>query len=296
MLSSLKNRIKIDPIIHKKGAQIDMLRLDLIHPVVSGNKLFKLSEYLYETLRTDHKTILTFGGAYSNHLHATAYACQSLNIRCIGIVRGKAHEINSQTIDDCKHMGMEIHYADRETFRRLFEQTNTEEIKNLFGDCMVVPSGGLGLMGARGASLITNSIPENVYTHLCLAVGSATTLAGIMMNDRNEKIIAFPALKGMNDLTERLNKMGIQDTDRVSVCADFHFGGFARKTPDLINFMNEFYTQYRIPLDFVYTGKLMFGIFEMLNRQAFPQGSRILAFHTGGLQGNRSLPKNTLSY
>lgn len=296
MLSLLKNPIKIDPIYQKKGVRVDMLRLDLIHPLVSGNKLFKLSEYLYEALRSGHKTILTFGGAYSNHLHATAYACQSLGIRCIGVVRGSALEIDSRTIEDCKKMGMEIHYADRVTFRRIFESAQPDEIKNMFGDCLIVPSGGMGLAGAKGASLIINSVPEDMYSHLCLTVGSATTLAGIMQKERNEKILAFPALKGMNDLEDRLFSMGVSDTNRLSVSAGFHFGGFARRNPELTTFMDNFYLQHQIPLDFVYTGKLMYGISEMIEHESFTDGSRILAFHTGGLQGNRSLPSNTLCY
>lgn len=296
MQTYFKNNPKISHIGEKNGVNIDILRLDQIHPVVSGNKLFKLTRYLDEALTSTHKTLLTFGGAYSNHLHATAYACQILGLKCHGLVRGSAHEINSETISDCKKMGMKIHYIDRTTYRRIFEELHQEDLKKEYGDCTIVPSGGFGLKGADGASDIMKCIPPDTYSHICVALGSGTTIAGLLLKKREEHILAFPALKGMTDIEYRMRKMGVQDLSRLIVSADYHFGGFAKRNRELVDFMNQFYTSYKIPLDMIYTGKMMFGVFRMIDEGYFPAGSRILTIHTGGLQGNHSLPENTLCY
>lgn len=300
LLSFMGSKISIDHLIKQETniqkITLDILRLDKIHETVSGNKLFKLSEYLDEALRSDHKTMLTFGGFYSNHFTATAFACNLLGLKSIGIVRGNEAESTSTTITDCRNMGMEIHFLERADFKKISEKTTNEDLIIKFGKHTLVPLGGYGIKGAIGAAHITDFIPENKYTHICVAVGTATTLAGLLLNNRTEKIMAFPALKGLADIYERLYALGVTDTERLVVFPDFHFGGFAKKNPELLNFMNEFYHDHLIPLDFVYTGKMMFGIINLLHQNLFPHDARILAVHTGGLQGNRSLPEGTLCF
>lgn len=296
-ISNLKEiSVEISPDINKNGVLINILRLDKIHPVISGNKIFKLIEYLDEALQTEEKTLLTFGGAYSNHLHATGFVCHQSGIKSIGIVRGETIEMNSPTLTDCLSLGMELHFIGRNDFKKIAEVPRAQEIYRQFGKCTIVPAGGYGKMGASGASKILDFIPLNTFTYIGAAVGTATTLAGLMYRERTEKILAFPALKGMTDMPVRLNHLGAKSTNRLITIPDYHFGGFGKKRPELLNFMNSFYTEYHIPLDFVYTGKMMYGIFDLAEKGFFPPGSKILAIHSGGLQGNRSLPDNALIY
>lgn len=278
--------------------RLSVLRLDTIHPVISGNKLFKLKEYLKEACLTNHRTLLTFGGAFSNHLSATAYATKLAGIRSIGLVRGEESETNSHTIAFCKEQGMAIYFLDRKTFRQLSENPDESYLNKSFGPHLTVPSGGFGVKGAMGAADILRLIPRHQFTHLAVAVGSATTLAGLLMGSRQEKILAFPALKGLHDIPERLEKMGIplSGIDKTIIIDKYHFGGFAKKNERLIQFLNNFYDENKISLDFVYTGKMMYGIEELISQRFIPSGSHILAIHTGGLQGNLSLPPATLHY
>ncbi|MEO6683011.1 MAG: pyridoxal-phosphate dependent enzyme [Ginsengibacter sp.] len=276
--------------------KISMLRLDKVHPVISGNKLFKLSYYLQETLLTPHKTIITFGGAYSNHLAATAYACKLLNIKCIGLVRGEKPAILSDTLVFCRKNEMELEFLSREEYRKIASKPEHAFLKEKYGDHCLIPEGGYSTKGMLGASLICDYYTSNQYTHICLPVGTATTLAGIIKNtNTSTNIIGFPALKGMMDISERLHFLKIENFSNLSLVHDYHFGGFGKKTPKLVYFMNQFYREQQIPLDVVYTAKMMFGVQDMVQKKYFPAGSDILCIHTGGLQGHRSI-KEMLEY
>ncbi len=279
-----------------RDVAVSMLRLDQIHSQVSGNKLFKLRNYIDEAFQSEHKTILTFGGAFSNHLVATAYACEKLGLKSIGIVRGEAHEPISHSLKKCQKFGMRIHYLDRTNFARISFSENNESLHRQFGDFTQVPTGGYGPKGAAGASDILNLVPQNVYSHLCVAVGSGATVAGLLLRKRTEKIYAFPAIKGMYDIPERIAACGAEYNDRLAVIGDFHFGGFARKNAVLFQFMNEFFVHHKIPLDFVYTARMMYGVMNLIYKNHFPAGSHILCIHTGGLQGNASIESGVLSF
>lgn len=279
-----------------KNISLFMLRLDEIHKEISGNKLFKLYYFLKRAIATDHKTILTFGGAYSNHLIATAFACKKVGVKSIGIVRGEKPEKLSSTLLQCLDFGMQIKFVDRKFYKVFAEKTSNELFRTEFGDHLFVPMGGYGKEGAKGASLISDLIPKNQFTHICIPVGTATTLSGLLLAKRKEKIVAFPALKGLNDIPESLAACGVEDSDQLIMINDYHFEGFAKKNDQLLDFMNEFYLQNQIPLDFVYTGKMMFGVMDLLQKGFFSPGSKVLCLHTGGLQGNQSLSKNDLCY
>lgn len=288
---------KISPILPQRSdLHLYMLRLDALHPIVSGNKLFKLKYYLEEALQSTHRTLLTFGGAYSNHLAATAYAAREAGLRSIACVRGEEGRKPSHTLDFCRSQQMEIHFMERELYRQISETPHEDFLTSRFGPHITIPSGGFGVMGARGARDIADFIPENSFSHICVAVGTATTLAGLLMAGRKEKIIAFPALKGMTDIPERLRKLTVQNTIQPEVMQDYSFGGFGKWNMDLISYMNRFYKVNNIPLDFVYNAKMMFGITDLIRKGFFPPGSHILAIHTGGLQGNDSLPANLLAF
>lgn len=292
----LDQAVGIQHLDNIRGVSIDILRLDTIDPFISGNKLFKLFEYLNKALTVGPRRILTFGGAYSNHLIATAKVCSLLQLPCTGIVRGEANEIDSVIIDECKALGMEIQFMDRSSYREIAEQPDIKKLQQHFGPATIVPMGGYGQEGVAGAAMISNHIPENTYTHIATSVGTGTTLAGLLRKKKAQKILAYPAIKGMTDLIDRIHTLGVSDTSGLEIIPDFHFGGFAGHNETLICFINDFYTKYEVPLDFVYTGKMMFGAMSQIRDNYFHAGARVLAIHTGGLQGNRSLPEGTLVF
>ncbi|MEO6638198.1 MAG: pyridoxal-phosphate dependent enzyme [Ginsengibacter sp.] len=298
------DRIKIQPEINalqgnfgnEDSVQVSMLRLDKIHPVISGNKLFKLRYFLEEANNSTHKTIITFGGAYSNHLAATAFACKAEGIRCVGIVRGDESPSLSPTLRFCIENGMQLAFVSRDTYRNIDDKFR-EGLLSKYGHHTLMPEGGFAIKGAKGAEDIMKLFNEEDYSHICCPVGTATTLGGLINGSDNYTcILGFNVLKNLNDIEERLKKLNVTRAVMCKIIDDYHFGGYAKKNPALIKFMNDFYTENGIPLDFVYTGKMMFGVSELVKGNYFPAGSRILCIHTGGLQGNSSLPSGMLHF
>lgn len=268
-----------------------MLRLDTVDPVVSGNKLFKLHYYLEEAIKTN-KQIITFGGAYSNHLVACAHACYKSGITCTGIIRGEQPKKLSHSLMSCSKDGMNLKFIPRHEYDHINEQ---EFVLNKFPNpenYLIIPEGGYGAPGVRGAITIAG-LYGNEFSHVCLAVGTGTTLAGIIQAGKGHKVLGFNVTN--DDIERRLPALKV-NSKNYQIINDFTFGGYARKSTELLNFMNEFYGENKIPTDFVYTGKMMFGIFELLKNNFFPPGCKILAIHTGGLQGNLSLPEGTLLF
>ncbi|MBL0183543.1 MAG: pyridoxal-phosphate dependent enzyme [Chitinophagaceae bacterium] len=287
-----------DDQFQQKQVAVSVLRLDKIHPVVSGNKLFKLHYFLQEALLSSHKTILTFGGAWSNHLAATAYACSFLGLKSIGIVRGEEPAELSHTLQQCLNDGMQLKFISRQQYAQNDNAEFIQSLKNEFGEWILVPEGGYHPLGAKGAALIMELTSKN-YSHICTAMGTATTLAGLLMAaEPFQKIIGIPVLKGMTDMEQRLQYLTGYKTlpGNFELLDDYHFGGYAKKTGELIQFMNQCWQQYQLPLDFVYTAKMFYAVTDQVKKDHFPKGSNILCLHTGGLQGNRSLPANTLNF
>ncbi len=282
----------------ERNIRLLVLRLDKIHPVISGNKLFKLHFFLEEAINRSIKTIVTYGGAYSNHLHATAYACKLAGLNAIGIVRGEQSSNLSPTLVSCIENGMQLIFVSREKYA--LQNTDNLIAGRLTGngDYLVIPEGGYDPIGAKGASLIMTLAKPLGSTHICCAVGTTTTVAGLLQDCReNETIIAVPVLKNMHDINDRINFLNKDTTIRTPVVFDgFHFGGYAKKTDDLISFMNDIYIKYQLPTDFVYTGKMIFAIMEKIKAGYFKEGNIITCLHTGGLQGNASLKPGTLVF
>jgi 1-aminocyclopropane-1-carboxylate deaminase len=280
--------------LSEKGVFVTVLRLDKIHEEVSGNKLYKLHYFLEACLQTTHKTMLTFGGAFSNHLIATAFLCKEKGIRSIGIVRGEEPTKLSHTLLRCKALGMHLHFISRNDYKNI---DDTDSLKNTFGNCVIVPEGGYGIDGARGAALIMDIIKKENASHICTCVGTATTLAGLLLNNSSAQIIAVPVIKNMIDIHERIQQLtGSTYEDNLVVFGDYHFGGYAKYNDELLQFMNNFYNDYNIPTDFVYTAKMMYAIFDKIENGYFKKGSKIICLHTGGLQGNKSLAKDNLIF
>ena len=283
------NELKND-LYANNNVKITMLRLDEIHPVISGNKLFKLYYFLKDAVNSSRKKIITFGGAFSNHLAATAFACKEMNLECIGIVRGEKPAILSHTLVFCMENGMQLQFISRASYQKINEKDFLEELKNKYGESILIPEGGFSIKGKEGAELITQFFGDKKFTHVCLPVGTATTFAGIVDSNRNEsEIIGLGVLKNLHDIEKRFHELEVNPERKYSFIGDYHFGGYAKKTDELISFINKFYDQHKIPLDFVYTGKMMFGVNDLIQKKYFPEGADILCIHTGGLQGNESL-------
>ncbi len=279
-----------------KNITVTVARLDKIHSEVSGNKLFKLHYFVQACLQTNHKTLLTFGGAYSNHLVATAYICNANKLKCIGIVRGEKPAHLSHTLLRCIELGMQLKFISRENYR---EQSSAllNSLSTEFGGFTLVPEGGYSNEGAKGASLIMDVVNNDIYSHICTCVGTATTLAGLLLKKKpHQQIIAIPVIKNMKDISGRLTFLEIEEHNQPIIFDEYHFGGYAKYTEELITFMNYFYKEEQIPTDFVYTAKMMYAITDKLKNDYFPSGSNILCLHTGGLQGNKSLKENSLIF
>ena len=285
-----------DKLFEKSELEVFMLRLDEIHPIISGNKLFKLIYFLKEAKESFNKTIATFGGAYSNHLAATAFACEKLNINAVGIVRGEKPKILSNTLQFCLQHGMQLEFSSRSLYKNK-DVEFLQGLKNKYGEHILIPEGGFSVKGKQGASMIKHYFADKNFTHVCLPVGTATTFAGIVdFNENDTEIIGFGVLKNLDDIFERFEELKVESSNKYTFIGNYHFGGYAKKTPELLSFMNQFYAKYSVPLDFVYTAKMMFGVYDLINKKYFEPGSKILCIHTGGLQGNDSLAEGKLIF
>ncbi|MFM6923859.1 MAG: 1-aminocyclopropane-1-carboxylate deaminase/D-cysteine desulfhydrase [Ferruginibacter sp.] len=288
-----------DELFIQKQVTVSVLRLDKIHPVISGNKLFKLHYFLEEALAAKQDTILTFGGAYSNHLAATAFVCKALHLKSIAVVRGEKPAVLSSTLQQCVKNGMKLKFISRELYAQKDQVVLFEELKNELSNCMIVPEGGYAPAGAKGAALIMDLIKYNSYTHICTASGTATTTAGLLLAVKpGQIVVSLPVLKGMTDNKTRIKELtgNTDDFKNLLILDDYHFGGYAKKTSELIDFMNDCWEKYKLPLDFVYTAKMLYGIIDSIKKDRFEKGSKILCVHTGGLQGNKSLPLKSLLF
>ena len=287
-----------DDLFDQKKVTVSVLRLDKLHEIVSGNKLFKLHQFLQIAIQRSQEGIVTFGGPYSNHLVATAYACKEIGLKSIGIVRGEQPAVLCHTLQACLTHGMDLKFITRHQYDKKDQPEFLESINLDYPNFLAVPEGGYHPLGAEGASLIMNWIPNNT-THICCAVGTATTLAGILKAlKKDQQLIGFPILKNMRDIEQRIAFLSTTpyNAQQLQIMDDYHFGGYAKKTKELIDAMNTLYEKHQLPTDFVYTGKMMFGVIDCILKDFFQKGSNILCIHTGGLQGNLSLQPASLKF
>jgi 1-aminocyclopropane-1-carboxylate deaminase len=294
MLSGLAfNDISVDDIssFYQKEIEVDILRLDKISPVVSGNKWFKLRYYLEEAKALHKKGILTFGGAWSNHIIATAAICKMNGLKSIGIIRGEEPQKFSATLLKAKELGMQLVFISRTAYQN-------KEIPAAFitEEYYIVNEGGYGEFGAKGASTILNYCTKS-YTHYCCAVGTGTMMAGLINAvSPAQQVLGISVMKNNTVLEEMIQTLVTNKKNNWKLTHDYHFGGYAKHQPALFRFMNEFYRQTGIPSDFVYTGKLFYAISDLIEKNYFPPNSKLLLVHSGGLQGNISLPSGTLIF
>jgi 1-aminocyclopropane-1-carboxylate deaminase len=282
------------PAILNGDITMDILRLDKMDSVISGNKWFKLRVYLEEAL-TNKEALLTFGGAYSNHILAAACAAARCGLRSIGIIRGEKPPQLSPTLLDAAGLGMQLIFIGRQEYNQKNDPAFIQQLQKKFGFPCIIPEGGQGITGVKGASAIHDFIKKDYYTHIACATGTGTMLAGLAARaGSDQQLIGIHVLKGLEHWKPPVTP-GIA-TGNISLVHDYHFGGYAKKNDVLLDFMNEWYLSTGIPSDFVYTGKLFYGIMDMIKKNYFPAKSRVLVIHSGGLQGNRSLPPKSLVF
>mgnify|MGYP000521183206 CR=1 FL=1 len=274
--------------------QAAMLRLDLLHGAVSGNKWFKLQCNVAAARAQGRDHIVTFGGAYSNHLAATAAACQLAGISCTAVVRGEAAPALSHTLQVAQAQGMHLHFVTRAQYR---EKEKTDWTA-LFPNAYIVPEGGHNAAGAEGCEEILAIRDVSAFTHIICAVGTGTTLAGLINSaGPRQQLRGYVVLKGAEYLSAAVKDLLKKEhTAQWELVHKHHGGGYAKVTPDLLAFMNQFFAETQIPLDVVYTGKLVQGFKKEVAAGVFPAGSRVLLIHSGGLQGNLSLKPGVLDY
>jgi 1-aminocyclopropane-1-carboxylate deaminase/D-cysteine desulfhydrase-like pyridoxal-dependent ACC family enzyme len=300
MQSLLFESITVDEIdilaIEEKNIRVSVLRLDKIHPTISGNKWFKLKYYLEDAVAQKKDHLVTFGGAYSNHIIATAAVGKLFSFRTSGIIRGERPKNLSHTLLLAGEYGMKLIFTGREQYR---SKKVPKELEDLSDEIYLINEGGCGHLGIKGAAEILDHCKEEKFSHIACAVGTSTMMAGLVKASLpHQETIGVGVIKDERGLKAELFSLLSSEEKEKSfqLVTDYHFGGYAKHKTELINFMNDFYKKTSIPTDFVYTGKLFFGILNMIRNNSFPNHSNILIIHSGGLQGNFSLPKRTLIF
>lgn len=275
---------------------ISLLRLDQLHPIVSGNKWYKLRFYIQEAIDKKASFIASFGGPYSNHLVAMAYAAKQNKLGSIGYVRANKSEPITPSLAEAIAYGMQLEFIGRTDFQSIKNELIEKNKQAASTSIYFIDEGGYGRLGAKGAAtMLTNQTSE--FDYIIAAVGTGTMLAGIINAAKpHQKIIGIPVLKNETSLEAEINALVLNKHVDWKLLHQFHQGGYAKINPALIQFMNNLWTLEKIPTDIVYTGKLLFAVKALIQDNYFITNSKILIIHSGGLQGNRSLPKNTLLF
>jgi 1-aminocyclopropane-1-carboxylate deaminase len=298
----IKNQQVFLPELERAKVQLFVKREDEIHPDVSGNKFRKLKYNLQAAKTQGLKKIVTFGGAFSNHILATAVAGKHSGLTTIGVIRGEELGVDlektlqqNSTLQKAYKNGMQFVFVSREAYRQKKEAQFLKNLKDQFGDFYLIPEGGTNTLAVQGCEeILTNE--DQVFDYICCCAGTGGTVSGLINTaTKHQEVLGFPALKG--DFLAKEIEPYITGKRNWKLIMDYHFGGYAKYQPELIHFINRFKEKTKIPLGPVYTGKMMFGILEMIQKGQFKEGSSILAIHTGGLQGiqgfnNRILKKD----
>ena len=290
-----------DPRLARLKVQLYVLRLDLFSKELSGNKYFKLKHNIEAAKEQGCTTLLSFGGAYSNHIHALALAGQYYGMKTIGIIRGERHEPLNPTLQDAEKAGMALHYVSRQQYRLKskpeFIACLPEPLQQQFKQAYVIPEGGSNALGVKGCM----EIVDHIYHHLSddfdaivLPCGTAATLAGVAAATNNDKkVIGVSVLKNADYLADEctafIRAVTNAPANHWQILHDYHHGGYAKTSTALLRFIAEFTGLHEIPLEPVYSGKMFYGLYDWLSKQAVSsvEGLRIVAIHTGGLQGAR---------
>lgn len=275
--------------IQYQQIKIDIKRLDLVHPQISGNKFFKLKYNFLEAQKLGYRKILTFGGAYSNHIAATAFAAHHFGFESVGIIRGQElvdRPLNT-TLQTAQKFQMKLHFVSREQYRLKQQHDYLSTLKQEFSDHYIIPEGGTNSLAILGCQEILNTEDKLNYDLICCAVGTGGTIAGLIESiTTQQSVLGFSALKGhfLNDeVAQLLSPEATQKNWKI--IDDYCQGGYAKTSTALLQFMQQFEATYAIPLEQVYTAKMLYGLFNLIDEKQIDPAQRILVLHTGGLQG-----------
>lgn len=283
-----------DELFNQKNIKLFIKRDDLIDNFISGNKYFKLKYNLIAAAENNFKTLLSFGGAYSNHIYSLAYAGKKFGFETVGVIRGEEHLPLNPTLQFAKECGMKFYYLSRSDYRKKYSDEIISRLHQEFGDFYLIPEGGSNNLAVKGCSEIPKRIDID-YNYLFCACGTGGTLAGIIEGaEIKHKIIGIAALKNASFLLNDVKKFLISEKFNWEILLDFHFGGYAKFNSELVNFIKTFETKYSIKLEPIYTGKLIYAIYYMAKKNYFEPGSVIVAYHSGGLQGLEGLRQRNL--
>ena len=293
---NLNENIKIQPLssFNSKNIHVAVLRLDELHPIISGNKWFKLKYYIQSALTSRMETIASFGGPYSNHLVALAFAAKENNLKSIGVVRANENEPLTPTLQDAIQYGMKLHFLGRTHFQLL---KNEWTQKNLSDNIYFIDEGGYGALGAKGAATILSNELTHKYSHIICAVGTGTMMAGLInASNFKQQIIGIPVLKNEQSIDHEIFGLLTEQKKNYTLLHNFHLGGYAKTTQAQFEFMNQLWNTEKIPTDIVYTSKVFMAVKHLIESNYFSPTAKILVIHSGGLQGNRSLAKGELAF
>ena len=293
-----------DDLCSKCGVKLDVMRLDKVDAELSGNKWFKLKYNLMYAQACNYKRLLSFGGYYSNHLHALAAAGHRFGFETIGVVRGAEPQKYGPTLQDLVKYGMRLKFVSRESYRKKSSDKFLFSLKEEFGDFFLIPEGGSNVLGVIGCTEIVTGLWSDLSSapdYIVTGCGTGATLAGVILGAQGRcKVLGVSALKGaqyleqnvLDLMTEFSKYKGIApavSSDSWQIYHDYHFGGFAKLSPELVSFMDEFTTGSGLPLEPVYVGKTLYAVHDLIRKAVIPEGARVLLIHTGGLQGVRGM-------
>lgn len=285
----------VTPLTEERGIELWVLRLDQTDSVVSGNKWFKLKYNLLQARESGRSAVLSFGGAYSNHIHALAKAGFLMGIQTIGVIRGEPEYANNPTLQDAIEWGMKLQFVDRKTYRRRHDTDYQELLSKTFDDPVIIPEGGSNSLAIKGcAEILSDELLRRIQPdQIVLPCGTGGTLAGVCVANPELNILGIPVLKEADflyqDIRNLIQDAGMEDSDNWQLDLEGHYGGYAKADSSLIAFIQQMNSLYHLPLEQVYTGKMLMRLMERIDAGLYPEGSSILALHTGGLQGTRSL-------
>jgi len=294
-----KEKSSVDFLYQENDVSVYIKREDLLHKHISGNKFRKLKYNILQAKELNNNTLLTFGGAYSNHITATAYAGKKFGFKTIGIIRGEELATNlQQTLNNnpslkfASEQGMQFKFISRKSYREKTSVHFIAQLKNEFGSFYLIPEGGTNKLAIKGCEEILN-VNDKKFDYICVAVGTGGTISGIINTIKpNQEVLGFPALK--SDFLQNEVERYTTTNNKWQLMTNYHFNGFAKINNELVTFINKFKESYQIALDPIYTGKMFFGIRDLIRNNNFKRDTKILAIHTGGLQGIEAMNNKLL--
>jgi len=287
-VTQIKNKL-----LSEKKVELFIKRDELIHPLIQGNKWRKLKYNILEAEKDNKNTLLSFGGAYSNHLHALAAAGKQLNLKTIGIIRGQAPEQLNPCLQDLLDCGMKLKFVTRLEYKQKENPEFITHLKKEFGDFYLIPEGGNNTAGIKGCSELLDELEEE-YDVICCEVGSGTMFSALIQNNKSAETayLGFAVMKNPQlDKEIKENLTNNANATNWKINHRYHFGGFAKTSTELNNFIKSFKLEHNVQLEPVYSGKMLWGILDLVKREHFEPGTKILAIHGGGLQGLRGYPQ-----